>query len=217
MKAVLFDLDGTLLDSIEGIVSSFVHALDLHLPGHGITRATMLSRIGEPLPVQMLGFARGDAVKAEVLTAAYRDHNYGIVGGMPLYPHVKRVLVELKRRGFSLGLVTSKTRRSAALSLTAHSLEDELGLIMTTDDTPKHKPDPMPLLVAAERLGIANKDIAYVGDSTFDMLCAKRAGSFAIAALWGPFSRAELEMTHPDRFIERVEQLLDLPELATPR
>jgi pyrophosphatase PpaX len=213
-KAVLFDLDGTLLDSIPGIVASFRHALERHLPERLFTDRELIATIGEPLPTQMLQFAAGDAAIAAAMADDYRTHNAGLIPTFPLFPDVHAALDELRGRGFVTGLVTSKYRPSAAISLESHGLLAKFDLIMTADDTPRHKPDPMPLVVAAERLGIETGAIYYVGDSVHDLRCANAAGCPAIAALWGPFAEADLRALKPAYAVRSLREMLAIQALA---
>ncbi len=216
VRAVLFDLDGTLLDSIEGIVASFRHALELGVPHKSFTRRDLILTIGEPLPVQMLQFGGGDQKVADSMAAAYRAHNAALIPGFKLYPGVVAGLDELRRRGFITGLVTSKFRASATMSLEGHGLVPKFDLIMTADDTPRHKPDPMPLLAAAERLSLAPGRIAYVGDSVHDLRCANGAGCMPVAALWGPFDPDDLRRLGPAYAVRSMGDLLAIPEFTTP-
>lgn len=212
-KAVLFDLDGTLLNSIDGILQSFAHTLDTHLPGHGIDRMTMIRKIGEPLLSQMLQFSNGNATLAPRMVETYRRHNLAILPTFALYPGVHDTLMALRARRLITGLVTSKVRESTAISLKAHALEPLFDLILTADDTTAHKPHPEPLLEAARRLGLPPAAILYVGDSTHDIRCALGAGARMAAALWGPFAHEELLALQPHHALRDLTALLHLPEL----
>lgn len=214
VKAVLFDLDGTLLDSIECILASFRHVLDKHAPAKRYSRTELIMMIGEPVPAQMLAFSDGNQAIVGQMVDDYRAHNQASLPDVPLYPAVKETLAELKRRGFVVGLVTSKGSKSLAVSFERHGLAPYFDLVMTADDTSRHKPDPMPLVVASERLGLAPASVVYVGDSVHDLRCAQGAGAVDVAALWGPFERATLAALRPRHMIETLPELLGLPMLA---
>jgi pyrophosphatase PpaX len=213
VKAILFDLDGTLLDSIPGILASFDHVLARHLPEKTVTRRQQVMMIGEPLEKQMCDFTGGDTALALQMTVDYREHNRGILPTMSLYPGARETVAALRARGQRTGVVTSKQRQSAMLSLDGHGLTPLLDLIMTTDDTVRHKPDPEPLVVACRRLGFRPAEVAYVGDSVYDVRCALGAGCLAVAALWGPFERDALAALGPQIMAESLAELLSEPAL----
>ncbi len=215
LQAVLFDLDGTLLDSIDGILVSFEHVLRKYLPERSYSREELINLIGEPVPAQMRFFVGEDKPRLiDEMAAAYREHNRARLPSVPLYDGAYATLAELRRRGFKVGLVTSKQRVSTMISIDKYQLAPAFDLIVTSDDTTKHKPDPEPLLHAARLLKLAPAQIAYVGDSVHDMRCALSAGSVAIAALWGPFLQKDLEALKPHRLVESLSALLGLVELA---
>jgi pyrophosphatase PpaX len=125
-------------------------------------------------------------------------------------PGMNEVLAELGRRGYVVGMVTSKTEAPALRPLERYGLAPLLSLCVFHDDTDRHKPDPAPLVLAAERGGFAPADTAYVGDSTHDMLAGRAAGMKTIAALWGPYTRADLDETGPDAYASSPDDLLAL-------
>lgn len=215
IKAALFDLDGTLLDSIEGILSSFAHVLTKYVPTKHYSRHELIMKIGEPVPVQMLSFCDGDEKIAAQMVVDYRAHNQAMLPRIPLYPRVKETLAALRQRGYRVGIVTSKNTRSTGISLDVHGLSPFLDLLLTADDTPKHKPDPMPLLVAAERLGCRPSELVYVGDSVHDIRCAQGAGAIDVAALWGPFQRADLAALRPRYLLETLPDVLTIDLLSS--
>jgi pyrophosphatase PpaX len=119
------------------------------------------------------------------------------------------VLVQLKEEGRRLGIVTAKRRATVELAFAAVPLAHLFDTVVGGDETAKHKPDPEPLLLAAERMGADPAQTAYVGDSPFDVLAAKAAGMFAVAVTWGRIhDRSRLEGAEPDAIVDSAEELL---------
>lgn len=118
------------------------------------------------------------------------------------------VLKELRRRGYLIGVVTSKGRDLALRGLRLCSLEGLIDAAVFLEDTEFHKPRPEPILAALKNLSKTSDTAAYVGDSPHDMAAARAAGVLAVAALWGPASRTELEREKPDLIAESIEDLL---------
>jgi pyrophosphatase PpaX len=152
----------------------------------------------------------GDHTKVEIMVKDYREHNRALIDAMPLFPYCFEVVSELKRAGIKVGLVTSKNRHSTFKSLDLHGLTGLLDVVITKDDTEKHKPDPEPLIVATSLLGVHPSQTAYVGDSVYDIQCAKAAGCLDIAALWGAFDRELLLGAGPTHWVELPQRLLEL-------
>jgi pyrophosphatase PpaX len=103
------------------------------------------------------------------------------------------MLDELRAEGRRLAVVTSKRNEVALRGLMRFDLEGYFEFIIGSDDTTLHKPEPEPLLIAAERMGVSPDDCVYVGDSPFDMRAAVAANATALAVLWGMFSQKDLE------------------------
>ena len=212
VKAVLFDLDGTLLDSIDGIVTCFEKVLARYVPGHAFTREQMIMKIGEPVPRQMLDFSGGRADLVDEMVASYRSLMAGMLAGFSLYPGTEITLQGLRQRGLKTGLVTSKSKGPVDVSFSRHGMAGWFDIVVTADDTAVHKPLPEPLIFAADRLGIGPREILYVGDSVHDIRCAHAAGSFAGAAYWGPFPRHVLDDLKPICGFESLLEILRLFE-----
>ena len=205
-RAVFFDLDGTLLDSIRLIIDSYHHALAVHgLPAR--TDDHWLAGIGTPLRVQFRDWAEEPAL-FESLIAVYRDYNIANHDSrVQAYPGAVEMVREVRRAGLRAGLVTSKQRAGAERGLRFLKLEDEMQVIVAADDVTNPKPHPEPLLIAAERLGTDPREGIYVGDSVHDMECGRAAGMRTAAALWGPFDRRQLAATRPDYWLEAPRDL----------
>jgi pyrophosphatase PpaX len=212
VDCVLFDLDGTLVDTIDLILRSFRHATEQVL-GEALPDEVVLADVGVPLARQMRSFSEADA---DELLRVYREHNAEHHDDLIReYPGVEDVLRELRARGYKLGVVTSKLNHMACRGLDCFDLRPLVDLVVGADDVEIHKPDPHPLLVAAERLGSAPERCVYVGDAPPDMQAARGARMVAIAALWGAAHADERVLAErPDIALSDVRQLLDIMHAA---
>jgi pyrophosphatase PpaX len=204
---VLFDLDGTLIDSGPMIVSSMKHAARSVL-GQEIPDEVLSAAVGGPgLVAQMQALAPD---RVDDLVAAYREHNEPLHEELEAFWEVVEVLPRLREEGRRLGIVTAKRRATVGLAFDRlPGLEESFDVVVTSDDTERHKPSPDPILKALERLGAAPADAAYVGDSPFDVRSAKAAGVYAIAVAWGGIHGDEVLLhQEPDAFVRHAEELL---------
>jgi pyrophosphatase PpaX len=208
LRTLLFDLDGTLLNSIQPILDSFAYIFTKYLPHKNFVSPVMISQLGKPLHQQMNALADGNATLAEEMVRAYRAHNIELMRGCPLYPGVLEALQQLKARGYTLGVVTSKGRQSATMSLEQHNLLPLLDVFLGFEDTAQHKPEPGPLLEALRRLNINAESASYLGDATHDIHCAKAAKVRAFAALWGPYPPEELLALQPEKAFASMPEFL---------
>jgi len=214
-RTVLFDLDGTLLDSIQLIIDSYHHALAAHgLPAR--TDAHWLAGIGTPLRVQFADWA-DDAALLEQLIGTYRDFNISNHDRrVSAYPGAVELVRAIRSHGFQTGLVTSKQRAGAERGLRFLGLEDAMDVIVAADDVTNPKPHPEPLFLAARQLGAAIESSIYVGDSVHDMESGRAAGMQTAAALWGPFERSVLARANPDHWLDQPSDLLDIILATSP-
>jgi pyrophosphatase PpaX len=205
--AVLFDLDGTLIDSIDLIVNSARHAFEKC--GQAMpTREQWIADLGLPLRA-MFGRFIGDESKMEALVAGYREYQLANHDRLVRpYEEVTSTLEALHGRGYELAVVTSKSEPLAKRGLAHVGLEGFFDVIVGLESCTRHKPDPEPVRTALDRLGIEPEAAAFVGDSPHDMVAGRAAGVTTVAALWGPFSRAQLAGSEPDHYIERMGELL---------
>jgi pyrophosphatase PpaX len=204
---VLFDLDGTLIDSGPIILASMQHAVHTVL-GREIPPEELGSTIGgQGIVAQMQAI---DEEHAEELLDAYKQHNDGLHETLEACDELLELLPGLAAEGRRLGIVTAKRRRTVQLALDRFpTLASSFGVVVAFEDTQRHKPDPDPVLLAVERLGGVPADAAYVGDSPFDIAAAKAAGVFAVAVGWGGIHPDErLLVEDPDAFVRTPAELL---------
>jgi pyrophosphatase PpaX len=151
-----------------------------------------------------------DPERVEELVTVYRAHNEPLHEQLQACAGMDDVLVRLKEEGRRLGIVTAKRRITVDMAFAAVPVAHLFDTVVGGDETERHKPDPQPLLLAAERMGADPAETAYVGDSPFDVLAAKAAGMFAVAVTWGRIhDRTKLEAAEPDAIVDRAEELLE--------
>lgn len=203
---VLFDLDGTVVNSGAIILASMRHATREVL-GRDYSDAELLQTVGGPgLEAQMRAFAPEHVNR---LVNVYRAHNTPLHEELEACAGMEDVLVRLHGEGRRLGVVTAKRRETVELAFARVPLGHLFDTVVGGDETERHKPDPEPLLLGAERLGAEPSETAYVGDSPFDVRAAKAAGMYAVAVTWGRIhERSRLEAEAPDALVAAAEELL---------
>jgi pyrophosphatase PpaX len=204
---VLFDLDGTLIDSGAMIVASMRHAATTVL-GRDVPEAELRATVGGPgLVAQMRAL---DETRVDELVAVYTAHNETLHETLEPCAGIERALEALRDDGRTLGIVTAKRRATIRLAFQVlPQLEPFFDVVVGADDTERHKPNPDPLLLALDRAGAKPADAAYVGDSPFDVQAAKAAGVRAVAVTWGGIHEASrLEREEPDALVSTPEELL---------
>ncbi len=206
---ILFDLDGTLIDSGPIIVASMRHA-SVTVLGREPDEERVRAAIGGPgLTAQMRDL---DPDRVDELVAAYRAHNEPLHATLESFDGALELLIELRRRGHSLGIVTAKRVATVQLAFDRFPvLRESTDVLVGAEDTERHKPDPEPVLEALRRIGVRPEQAVYVGDSPFDIRAGKAAGTFAVAVGWGGIHPAErLLAEEPDAFVQRPEEILAL-------
>jgi pyrophosphatase PpaX len=208
-RVVLFDLDGTLIDSGPIILASMQHAVRTVLE-RDIDRDELAATVGgQGLVTQMTRLAPD---RVDELVEVYRAHNDPLHETLEAFAGMVEVLPKLRENGRRLGIVTAKRHRTVALAFERFPwLEEQFDVVIAQDDTQRHKPDPEPVLEALRRLDAAPQEAAYVGDSPFDIQAAKSAGIFAVGVAWGGIHSDErLLAEEPDAFVRSPEELLDV-------
>jgi pyrophosphatase PpaX len=208
-RHVLFDLDGTLIDSGPIILASMQHAVKAVLGREIPTEKLALTVGGQGLIAQMRAL---DETRVDALVEAYRVHNEPLHETLQAFEGMLNVLPRLREQGRKLGIVTSKRHQTVALALDRFPwLVEYFDTVVAHDDTARHKPDPEPVLAGIERLGGEPAASAYVGDSPFDIQAAKAAGVHAVAVTWGGIHPEErLLEAEPDAVAHEPEELLDV-------
>ncbi len=191
----LFDFDGTLVDSVELILDSYRYATAAVL-GETPSEEVLRSCIGRPLSDAMQTL---DPERAQELTDVYLAHNVTRHDALlARYPGVEELLAGLQADGRTIGIVTSKRRIAVDLALDLLGITTRFDVIVSWEDTDRHKPLPDPLLEALRRLDAAPTDAVYLGDTAWDIRAARAAGVLTAAVLWGVAGAAEMEAEQPD-------------------
>jgi pyrophosphatase PpaX len=196
------------VDSGAIILASMRHATR-EVRGQDFDDADLLQAVGGPgLEAQMAVFAPD---QVDELVRVYRAHNEPLHDELAACVGMEDVLVRLHDEGRRLGIVTAKRRSTVDLAFARVPISHLFETVVGGDETERHKPDPEPLLLAAERMGVDPSTCAYVGDSPFDIRAAKAAEMFAVAVTWGRIhDRGRLEREEPDAIADSAEELLEL-------
>jgi pyrophosphatase PpaX len=201
---VLFDLDGTVIDSGGIILASMRHTARTVL-GREYSDAQLLAAVGGPgLEAQMQAL---DPSRVEELVTVYRAHNEPLHDTLEVCHGMDGVLAGLKAEGRRLGVVTAKRRSTVELAFARLPLKAFFDTVVGGDETEDHKPHPAPLLLGLERLGADPAEAAYVGDSPFDMQAAKAAGMYAVGVSWGRIHSAAA-LTDADVVVDTADELI---------
>ena len=203
---VLFDLDGTIVDSIELLTASMEHAF----AGRTVrpTVAEWVAGIERPLD-DILRPWSADEQDLDLVRDRYRTFQRANHDAMTTaYPGAVETIRALHADGHALGIVTSKLEVGARRSLALIGVESCFSVVVGIDATTRHKPDPEPVRFALQALDEpAPQRAVFIGDSTHDMNAGRAAGVHTAAALWGPNARETLAPTVPTFWLERFDQV----------
>jgi HAD superfamily hydrolase (TIGR01549 family) len=189
ITAVVFDLDGTLVDTMACILATYVNTIH-SLGGPDVTTEDVLSKFHIGPTRVLLEHFLGRPIAADDLECYFAAYQQAIIGLQP-FPGVVDLLDELRRAGYRLGLFTSATRRAATLVLATAGLDRLFEVIVGGDEVVHPKPAPDGLELICRRLGVRPNETAYVGDALVDVECAISAGALAIHARWSGASGVE--------------------------
>jgi pyrophosphatase PpaX len=209
IRTILFDLDGTLIDSIELILASYRHTLIAH-GRPPVPDSEWMRGVGTPLRVQLAPWAESPE-DLQAMVETYREYNLANHDRMiSAFPGVVEVVRAVRACGIRTGLVTSKNREGARRGLRLVGLEDVIEIMVCADDVQRPKPHPEPVERAVTLLRADPRATIFVGDSIHDLQSGREAGVLTGAVLWGPFRRDDLEPAAPDFWLERPHQLRKL-------
>ena len=193
-QAIIFDLDGTLSDSVPMILKSSesVHQR-MGLPWQA---EEVSAFIGRPLTETAAAFAPG---REEEYLAYFREYNLLYMPKMIRpFPGILSLLTKLQERDVRLGIVTSRHQWGADWSVELLGIRDYFDCIIGVEATERHKPDPEPALLALEKLAVSAGEAIFIGDAPVDIACGKSAGMRTIAVGWGVSSPERLMAAEPD-------------------
>jgi 2-phosphoglycolate phosphatase len=211
LRAVLFDVDGTLLDTTEFIYGGFDHTLAAH--GHAPSERADYARVmGKPLDVCYMELAPGgDPV---LLCETHRTWQADNLHLSIAFPEAEEVLGALRDAGLRLAAITSRSARTSVLTLEQAGLAPYLDLVLSAEDVTAIKPDPAPLRLALERLGVEPDAAVMVGDTDADILAGKAAGVRTVGVTFG-FHGPAIADIGPDATIDHLGALLPLFRMET--
>lgn len=211
IKALLFDLDGTIADTNGLIFESFRHTLSSH-GFDQVASEDIYKLFGEPLEASMGRYLPGEEA---TMVATYRAYNEACHDDMIRpFAQVEEVLQRLKAEGRRLAIVTSKRKEMALRSLTCLDLHDYFDLVVTPEDTSRHKPLPEPVLYALDQLKIQPKEALMIGDSPYDIMSGKAAGVPTVAVAYSKIQPQVLAAAKPTYTIKTMGDLIPLIQEA---
>lgn len=206
INTVLFDLDGTIIDTNELIISSFLDVLCRHFPNEIHTRERIIPHMGATLESQLRTFSGREDVTE--LIKDYRTYNNAHHDEMVTeFPHVLEVIDTLHSQGITLGVVTTKIQATAMRSLETLGLLKYMATIVTVEDVEHPKPHPEPVLTAVQRLHADPSRTIMVGDSAADIQSANAAGVKSAGVAWSLKGVEVLQQYNPDYILNDMKDM----------
>jgi len=207
IDTVLFDLDGTLIDTNELIIASFLYTLNKYKPGQ-YTREKVIPFIGPPL---IDTFAKINPGYEEEMVKTYRDHNHSIHSKyVKLFPNVIETIEELQKNEINMGIVTAKMRNAVHLGMELTGLDKYFETIVAVDDVKHSKPHPESVIKAMKELNGVAKSTLMVGDNYHDILAGKNAGVKTAGVAWSHKGEEFLASYNPTYMLQDMKDLLKI-------
>lgn len=207
IRTILFDLDGTLIDTNELIIASFTHTIEQYTD-RPYTRQEILDFIGPPLKESL---AKINPEKVEEMVETYRKHNIENHNSfVKAYEGVVETIQTLKDQGYKLGIVTTKMRNTVQMGLELTNLEGLFETVITLDDVNNAKPHPEPIVKALNNLDAKASEALMVGDNTHDIEAGQNAGTKTAGVAWTVKGRKVLDDLNPDYMLTNMRELLEI-------
>ncbi|MCF7926903.1 MAG: HAD-IA family hydrolase [Candidatus Izimaplasma sp.] len=211
VNTIIYDLDGTLVDSNDVIYKSFRHTFETHFPSIEVSDEDIYSFIGPTLYQTFSYYTTSDS-KIDDMVGTYR-HYYieNEVGNTTLYPNVIKVLSKLKAKGYNLAVLTSKFREAAWPSYTTHGLDQLFDSFSGLDDVPEPKPSKKSVEAVLANFDSVTGAI-MIGDNQSDILAAKNAGIYSAGVAWSLKGKKHLKEVNPDFLLEEMSDIFNILE-----
>lgn len=203
-ELIIFDIDGTMIDTEEVVRKAYGHAMFEEL-GRDLTDEELARAFGVPTmqALEILGSKNVEKASRRYFDRLFKYYREGV----GLFDGIEALLQELMKRGVKCGIVTSRNRDEVANDTTLTSLLKYFGYIVMSEDTQKHKPEAEPVLKLMELAGAGPSGAIYIGDTYYDFMCAKNAGVDFALAEWGAREDGRIR---PDYTLVRPADLLDI-------
>ena len=207
IDTLLFDLDGTLVDSNECIIETFRRTFEKYMPSKVFTKSELIGIMGPPLYETFQIVSKDERIIQEMI-AYYRKVYIEIeFDYIKIYKNVISVLAYFKNKGFHIGVVTTKFQVSAAPSIKAFGIDKYLDVLIGLDDVTNYKPHPEPVLKALSYF--SHQEAMMIGDNSTDLLAGRNAGILTCGVEWS-LKKEELRNTNPDFWIVDFKDLIDI-------
>ncbi len=206
INTILFDLDGTLINTNQIIIDSFISTFETHFPGLVLTRDKILTFIGPTLN-ESFGNYTNDPFTIQSMIESYREYYIEFeFDSFEIYPGVIDTIEKLYNEGYNLGIVTSKFKLAAWPSFTNYNLQDYFSVFVALDDIKHPKPNREPIDVALSRFDNVINSI-MIGDNVGDILAGKNAGIYSAGVAWSIKGSAHLMTANPDFMLSDMNDI----------
>ncbi len=206
---ILFDFDGTIMDTEPIVKKGIIQVIKNHKPEVEIDDQMANDFVGPPLTTTFGKFFKEDQIQTlideyrTINNAMHKDHVQPIDGAI-------EVLKTLKEQGYTLGVVSSKVKKSILFGMEFFDMEQYFDTIVGYDNVTHHKPHPEGIFKACKELGVSHDRVVYVGDTAIDVYTGDKAGVFTVAMMSNSTRKDELEKAKPNELITDLKQLLEI-------